>query len=580
MALDFPASPTTGDRVTLNSVIYEFDGAKWVTIRSLFDRGQFVAGTAAEPGFSVSTDANTGLYAPGADQLAFTTGGVERVEFGTSEVVFNDGGIDYDFRIEGDADVNLVFADASTDRIGIGTSAPSVKIDIEASEPYVTLKNTTEEDTDGGREVRIDFEGEQSGGEASTLARIEVSHDGTADDEKGKVVISTNDGADAATPTTAVTIDSAQKVTIAGDLETNTINTLVYPDEGPLSNRNLLYNGEMQVAQRSAAELNNVTSSGGLTYQTLDRWGYWSNASNLFSSNQVEDAPSGFYHSVQLKSLGNNSMGSGGYNTWSQRFEAQDLYRTGIGTANAKDLILSFWVKASTAGTYAFYAMNSGFNYIFTSTYTVNAANTWEHKTITITGPTSNFSATGNAHQLEIGFTLGAGTTYSTSTLNQWQSGNYLIGATGAINLVETIDETLNLTGVQLEVGSKSTPFEHRSFGDELQRCQRYFYRVADGSSQTLGLGVNYTSSKMHCAVPFPVTMRQAPTLDAASGASYYEFIRNGGADYFNSLTLDNRTTKNIGELSNDTEISGTPGHGGFVRTDNAAVFVDFIAEL
>ncbi len=345
MALDFPASPTTGDRVTLNSVIYEFDGAKWVTIRSLFDRGQFVAGTAAEPGFSVSTDANTGLYAPGADQLAFTTGGVERVEFGTSEVVFNDGGIDYDFRIEGDADVNLVFADASTDRIGIGTSAPSVKIDIEASEPYVTLKNTTEEDTDGGREVRIDFEGEQSGGEASTLARIEVSHDGTADDEKGKVVISTNDGADAATPTTAVTIDSAQKVTIAGDLETNTINTLVYPDEGPLSNRNLLYNGEMQVAQRSAAELNNVTSSGGLTYQTLDRWGYWSNASNLFSSNQVEDAPSGFYHSVQLKSLGNTSMGAGGYNTWSQRLEAQDLYSTGIGTADAKDPILSFWVK-------------------------------------------------------------------------------------------------------------------------------------------------------------------------------------------------------------------------------------------
>ena len=132
----------------------------------------------------------------------------------------------------------------------------------------MTLKNTTEEDTDGGREVRIDFEGEQSGGEASTLARIEVSHDGAADDEKGKVVISTNDGDDAAAPTTAVTIDSAQKVTIAGDLETNTINTLVYPDAGPLSNRNLIINGAMTVSQRFTSNTGQTASA----YRACDRF--------------------------------------------------------------------------------------------------------------------------------------------------------------------------------------------------------------------------------------------------------------------------------------------------------------------
>ena len=139
---------------------------------------------------------------------------------------------------------------------------------------------------------------------------------------------------------------------------------------------------------------------------------------------------------------------------------------------------------------------------------------------------------------------------------------------------------TLDITGVQLEVGPLATPFEHRSFGEELALCQRYFYRAADGTANNLGLGVNYTSSTMHGVVYFPVTMRATPTLDAASGTNYYEFLRNGAADFFNSLSLGNRTTNKIGEIYNASEISGTVGHGGWIRTDNAAVYVDFNAEL
>lgn len=117
MPLDFPANPSTGQQATLSSAIYEYDGTKWVSVGSLFARGTFTAGTAALPGFSVSGDTNTGLYAPAADQIAITTGGVERVEFGTTEVVFNDGGGDYDFRVEGDTVTNLLFVDASTDSV-------------------------------------------------------------------------------------------------------------------------------------------------------------------------------------------------------------------------------------------------------------------------------------------------------------------------------------------------------------------------------------------------------------------------------------------------------------------------------
>ncbi|NDH03322.1 MAG: hypothetical protein EBY40_09390, partial [Marivivens sp.] len=158
-------------------------------------------GTAAAPGLAFVDDVDTGLFRPAANQLGVATNGVERVEFGTTEVVFNDSGANVDFRVEGDAEANLLFVDAGNDHVGIAESAPGTVLEIGSTEPYVTLKNSTEEDTDGGRESRLIFEGEQSGGEISTLAQIEVSHDGTADDERGKVVISTNGGTDGASPT-------------------------------------------------------------------------------------------------------------------------------------------------------------------------------------------------------------------------------------------------------------------------------------------------------------------------------------------------------------------------------------------
>ena len=247
---------------------------------------------------------------------------------------------------------------------------------------------------------------------------------------------------------------------------------------------------------------------------------------------------------------------TGGYHTWSQRIEAQNLYQTGIGTANAKDFTLSFWVKASTAGAYALYAMNSDFNYMLTTTYTVDTANTWEHKTITITGPTSNFSATGSARQLEIGFTLGAGTTYSTSTLNQWQSGNYLIGATGAINLVETINETLNITGVQLTATDAPVAFQHKDYGTELALCQRYYYEMeysVTGDPFIYSSQIN--ASTRAISQTTPVEMRANPTVTAsmsggaavatvsATAKTFYVAINasTGTASgyYLTSLTLD-----------------------------------------
>ena len=276
---------------TLNNVLKMRNATNdgWITIRELDGDYENIAlnnGTAAAPSlyFAEDADDNTGLFSGGADQLNITTGGTERAEFGATEVVFNDGGANYDFRVEGDTNTNLVVVDASADSIGIGTNAPGTLIEIDNAAPYVTFKNNTEEDTDGGRESRLIFEGEQSGGEISTLAQIEVSHDGTADDEKGKLIISTNDGSDGATPTAAVTIDSSQNVTLAAGLTVGSGNVSLPADltvagsatvgelnGGQLAGtRNFVINGGFQVDQRNGGTAVTPATTGG-TY-TVDRF--------------------------------------------------------------------------------------------------------------------------------------------------------------------------------------------------------------------------------------------------------------------------------------------------------------------
>ena len=306
-----------------------------------------------------------------------------------------------------------------------------------------------------------------------------------------------------------------------------TMDNVAYPSAGPLSNRNLIINGAMQVAQRSTAAVNNSSSVSTLTYETIDRWGYWASAGSDFSVQQSSDAPSGFGNSVKITSLAATSLSSTSYYTIAQRIEAQNLYSTDIGTSTAKDLTLSFWVKASNAATYSVYALSGNYAESFTSTYTVNSANTWERKTITIPGATSGFSATGNSAQLEVGFSFGAGSSYSTSTLNQWQTSNFKVNASSATNLVETNAAELYITGVQLEVGSVATPFEHRSYGDEMARCQRYYYRTETSNKNIHA--TFYGGSTYICQVWLPVYMRAAPSVTLSGGNASDATIAEAG---------------------------------------------------
>lgn len=199
----------------------------WITIREIDGTMLMEDGSVSAPGLAFASDLDTGFFRPSANQLAIATNGVERVEIGTSEVVFNDGGEDIDFRVEGDTEENLFFIDGGNEQIGIG-GAPGTFVEINSAAPYVTIKNSTEEDLSGGRESKIIFEGEQSGGEISSLAEIEVSHEGTSDDEKGQIILKVNSGAEGSSPSERARIDSSGRLLVGTSSDiTNNSNYII-----------------------------------------------------------------------------------------------------------------------------------------------------------------------------------------------------------------------------------------------------------------------------------------------------------------------------------------------------------------
>ena len=292
------------------------------------------------------------------------------------------------------------------------------------------------------------------------------------------------------------------------------------PTAGALSNRNLIINGAMTVSQRSTSET--AVSTGG--YKTLDRMRYSANslATAQITHEQSTDAPDGFANSLKVTvTTAEGSVGAAdGFRPIDYRIEGQDLQHLQYGTSGAKSLTLSFYVKSSVTGTYGvcFYRDESTDRQI-TDTYTISSANTWEYKTITIPGDTSASITNDNAGRFNIYFHAGAGSdSTSTDSSGSWVNYTFAGFAYGnAVNLQNTLNATWQVTGIQLEVGSKATPFEHRSIGDELARCQRYFQLLQHSSG--VGMG---TTVIARCTWPLKVTMRANMTIAAVGTPGWF----------------------------------------------------------
>jgi hypothetical protein len=277
-------------------------------------------------------------------------------------------------------------------------------------------------------------------------------------------------------------------------------------DDGALSNRNMIINGAMQVAQRGTSF--SPPSQGAYV---VDRFHQYQGGGGVLYYEQSTDAPLGFSNSLKITvNTADSSIASGDY--YYMRYEAEglDCSRLSLGTSNAQKFTLSFYVKSSLTGTFSGAFQNAATNRSYVFEYTINSANTWERKTVTVDGDTSGTWLTNNSVGLRVAFDLGNGSSLRSSAGSWASSGNY--GSTGSVELVETASATLYITGLQLEVGDTATPFEHRSYGDELAKCQRYYEepngssRVGDPSSGTYSVQYNYT-----------VTKRATPTISTTT---------------------------------------------------------------
>ena len=283
------------------------------------------------------------------------------------------------------------------------------------------------------------------------------------------------------------------------------------PTTGALSNRNKIINGDMRIDQRNAG----ASVTPGSSAYTLDRWQLSIGVSSKLSVQQSATAPTGFTNSVLLTSTSAYTPSASNYISYCQKVEGYNFADMMWGTASAKTVTLSFWVRSSLTGTFSGALQNDGAGRSYPFTFTISAANTWEQKSVTVAGDTSGTWNTTNGKGVEIHFNMGSGSNLL-GTAGAWDSA-WRTGATGSVALVGTSGATFYITGVQLEVGSVATPFEHRSYGDELARCQRYFTKIRLGDSNNV-VHLPMSRFEANAGVAFanvqlPVEMLQNPNF-------------------------------------------------------------------
>jgi hypothetical protein len=264
---------------------------------------------------------------------------------------------------------------------------------------------------------------------------------------------------------------SVNTITNAAGGNTAQINGMTPTADSLQGFRNRIINGDMRIDQRNAGAA--VTINGSGTY-TLDRWYSDDVSDGSWTIQQSSVAPAGFTNSLLVTvTAADTSLAATDRCRLIQQVEGFNSADLAWGTASASPVTLSFWVRSSVTGTFSGSLLNSAENRSYPFTYTVNSANTFEYKTITIAGETSGTWVTNNGVGIRVVWSLGMGSNFN-GTAGAWNTSTNF-AATGATNLIATNGATFYITGVQLEAGSVATPFERRPYGTELALCQRYF---------------------------------------------------------------------------------------------------------
>jgi hypothetical protein len=367
-----------------------------------------------------------------------------------------------------------------------------------------------------------------------------------------------------------ITIDGTNGITQAGE----------FNSDSSFGFKNRIINGAMVIDQRNAGASVTPTANA----YTLDRWTAFLTVASKFSVQQNAGSvtpPVGFTNYLGVTSTSAYTVGAAEEFSMVQIIEGYNVADLGWGTANAKTITISFWIRSSLTGTFGGSLGNGAFNRTYPFTYTISVANTWEYKTVTIAGDTSGTWLTTNGIGLYVIFGLGVGSTLS-GTAGAWASAGYF-SATGATSVVGTNGATFYITGVQLEVGSTATSFDYRPYGTELALCQRYFqtYGYGNGQEAVLGTGMFYTSTELLIVAEFKVIMRAIPTYSCTTVTNGFRYSRAGATTNINTLPyLGSRSTSSaiFGNVS--LAVGGTAGYASNAIAELDGAKINFSAEL
>ena len=396
----------------------------------------------------------------------------------------------------------------------------------------------------------------------------------------GDIKVAALDNAPAPTKSTIDALGIAA-TSLTGSQATAITNNATAAAAARAGRKNLIINGSMDVAQR-ATTATGVGSADG--YFALDRWGGYMGTTGRFTMSQSTDAPIGFAKSMKLDcTTADTSIAAGEYAILRQGIEAHNIKGMARGTSGAKEVTVSFYVKG-TAATYVCEMQDEAGREL---SKTFNVTTAWERVELTFPADTNAAAATtyDNTIGVDLYFWIQAGSNYTSGTIpTTWANQSNTNRCAGIGNFFSSTSNELYITGVQLETGSVATDFEHRSYGEELQLCERYFQKVASGADtvgSTLGIAGMYTAGQLHVVIGLSVTMRLRPTVTVSSGTNYYVFYRGGSADYYADLTCDNGSSAaNRIELYNNSQIAGSVGHAGMSRCFHPSALVTADAEL
>jgi hypothetical protein len=342
--------------------------------------------------------------------------------------------------------------------------------------------------------------------------------------------------------------------------------------------RNIVINGDMQIAQR-ATSVSSITTSG---YYTLDRWNPIITTMGTWTMSQDSDVPTGqgFANSLKMDCTTADASPAAGDRIYiRQNFEGQNLQYLKKGTANALPLTASFWVKSTKTGTFICELQDTDNTRNISKSYTVNTTNTWEFKTITFPGDTTGALTNDNGLSLTINWYLGAGTDWTSGALaTSWES---ITSANRAVGQVNVADDTANdwyITGVQLEAGEQASGFEFMPIDVNLARCKRYFQNVGYGN-----MAVSLGSNSANMNHKFQPDMRTSPSLYAYTGVlgTTNALTDCFAVDYILSTAVGTISNAGVdGARSSSWSTNNAGSAGRILIWNNGSVYIQFSAEL